>query len=123
MKSVHLSRTATLRLRAFSKSVIALAAVAALLPVGAQQAAATDDAPTALAPVVVTAQKRQQSTQEVPIAMTVLGADALEKTRAASLEDLQQLVPSFSMDDQSGYHTVTVRGVGGGGRVTAGLPA
>ncbi len=116
MKSVHLSRTATLRLRAFSKSVIALAAVAALLPVGAQQAAATDDAPTALAPVVVTAQKRQQSTQEVPIAMTVLGADALEKTRAASLEDLQQLVPSFSMDDQSGYHTVTVRGVGGGGR-------
>ena len=116
MKSVHITRAATLPYRAFAKSVIALAALAALLPAGAQQAAASDDAPAALAPVVVTAQKRQQSTQDVPIAMTVLSADALEKTRAGSLEDLQQLVPSFSMDDQSGYHTVTVRGVGGGGR-------
>ncbi len=116
MKSAHISCTPILRCGAFAKSLIALAALAAMLPVGAQSAAVTDDAPTALAPVVVTAQKRQQSTQDVPIAMTVLNADALEKTRAGSLEDLQQLAPSFSLDDQSGYHTVTVRGVGGGGR-------
>lgn len=70
----------------------------------------------ALDTIVVTAQKRPQPAQDVPISMTVLGAEALAETRAGSLDELQQLVPSFSMESQSGFDVLTIRGVGGGGR-------
>lgn len=88
----------------------------------AEQAISTapgDDEATqtlALNPVVITAQKRQQQTQDVPISMTVLSQDDLEKARGGTLEDIQQLVPNFSMESQSGYNVLTMRGIGGGGR-------
>ncbi|MDD5297722.1 MAG: TonB-dependent receptor [Rhodocyclaceae bacterium] len=66
--------------------------------------------------VVVTAQKRRQPALDVPISMTVLDQDDLEKARVGSLEDLQRLVPGFSMENQAGYNVLTMRGVGGGGR-------
>lgn len=72
--------------------------------------------PLVLGTIVVSAQKRPQFAQDVPISMTVLGQDDLEKARAGSLEDIQQLVPSFSMENQAGYNVLTIRGVGGGGR-------
>lgn len=81
----------------------------------AQQTMAQTDS-AALAPVVVTAQKRSQSAQEVPISMTVVDAQALEKTHALGLEDMQQLVPNLSLENQGGFNVLTVRGVGGGGR-------
>ena len=66
--------------------------------------------------VVVTAQKRVQSIEDVPIAMTVIGRKALDNSRATTLTDMQQLVPNFSIAQSLGVNTVTVRGVGGGGR-------
>ncbi len=72
--------------------------------------------PLTLNPVVVTAQKRLQPASDVPISMTILDQDDLEKIRGATLEDIQQLVPSFSLESQSGYNVLTIRGVGGGGR-------
>lgn len=69
-----------------------------------------------LTPIVVTAQKRLQPAQDVPISMMVLSQDEIEKARIGTLEDIQQLVPSFSMENQSGYSVLTMRGVGGGGR-------
>lgn len=65
--------------------------------------------------IVVTAQKRQQSDLTVPISMTVLNQVDLEKARGASLKDIQQLVPNFSMERGSGFNALTIRGVGGGG--------
>ena len=66
--------------------------------------------------IVVTAQKREQSITDVPISMTALGEDAIDKTRARSLGDIQQLVPNFSFDSVNGFDNINVRGVGGGGR-------
>lgn len=65
--------------------------------------------------IVVTAQKRQQADLNVPISMTVLDQDDLENSRGAALKDIQQLVPSFSMERGSGFNSLTIRGVGGGG--------
>lgn len=79
------------------------------------QTTKADDA-TVLDTVVVTAQKRSQSAQEVPISMTVVGEDQLEKAHASTLMDLQQLAPNFEAVQAPGTASVSVRGVGGGGR-------
>ncbi len=109
--------------RVFAISLIALAMSTAIGSAGAQQITSVpasaghgEAAPLVLDAVVVTSQKRQQPAQDVPISMTVLGQDALEKARGGTLEDIQQLVPSFSMESQAGFNVLTIRGVGGGGR-------
>lgn len=81
------------------------------------ESTATDDsvAPM-LDAVVVTAQRRPQLDRDVPISMTVLSQDDIEKARGGTLQDIQQLVPGFSFEEQSGFYTLTMRGVGGGGR-------
>lgn len=75
-----------------------------------------DPSPFKLDTIVVTAQKRKQPALDVPISMTVLGQSEIEKARGGTLEDIQQLVPSLSLESQSGYDVLTIRGVGGGGR-------
>ena len=65
--------------------------------------------------IIVTAQKRKQADLNVPISMTVLNQADLEKARGSALKDIQQLVPSFSMERGSGFNALTIRGVGGGG--------
>jgi len=109
--------------RAWVKSLLALAMSIAAGSAGAQQITSVpkstgngEAAPLVLDTVVVTASKRPQPAQDVPISITVLGQGDLEKARGGSLEDIQQLVPSFSMETQAGFNVLTLRGVGGGGR-------
>lgn len=101
------------RLTAISVSV---ASVFGAMPVAAQTAKPAEGEVQALETVVVTAQKRQQSLQEVPISMTVLGEEALEKSRIHTLYDIQQLAPNFEAIQSPGWSGINVRGVGGGGR-------
>jgi iron complex outermembrane receptor protein len=54
--------------------------------------------------------------QEVPISMTVIGEEALEKSRIKTLFDLNQSVPNFEAAPLPGTPAISVRGVGGGGR-------
>lgn len=100
-------------------SLLALAVASTLSNASAQQVAAPeakDDDKNVLETVVVTAQKRAQSLQDVPISMTVIGEETLEKSRIRSLFDLQQSVPNFEAAPLPGTPAITVRGVGGGGR-------
>lgn len=67
--------------------------------------------------VVVTARRRAESLQDVPIAITTLGADQLERVTAFSLKDIRHLIPSFHYQDRSALQTeITIRGVGGDAR-------
>ncbi len=101
----------------FRHSLLALAVAGAISPAMSQQAAAPKtDEPNVLDTVTVTAQKRAQSLQDVPISMTVLSEEALEKSRIRSLFDLNQSVPNFEAAPLPGTPQITVRGVGGGGR-------
>lgn len=65
--------------------------------------------------VIVTAQKRTQALEDVPIAISVIDRETLEKGRSHTLADVQQLVPNFSFD-RAGTATLSLRGIGGGGR-------
>jgi outer membrane receptor protein involved in Fe transport len=69
------------------------------------------DAP--LEEIIVTAQKRQESIQSVPISIKVLSAENLETVNANSLEDIARQVPSMSMADLGrGNANVQIRGLG-----------
>jgi len=66
--------------------------------------------------VTVTATKREQTLQDVPIAVSVVGADVIEKAEIIDLGDLQSIVPSLRVGQlQSSANTnFVIRGFGNG---------
>ena len=63
--------------------------------------------------IIVTAQKRQESVQEIPISIKVLSAETLQTVNATGLEDIARQVPSVSMADLGrGNSNVQIRGLG-----------
>ncbi len=64
--------------------------------------------------VIVTAQRREQTLLEVPIAVSVLSADTLNNTFSNNIEDIQRLVPSVTVSGAISPtgSSVRIRGVG-----------
>ncbi|MEZ6024304.1 MAG: TonB-dependent receptor plug domain-containing protein, partial [Hyphomonadaceae bacterium] len=64
--------------------------------------------------IIVTAQKRSENLQTVPISITALGADTLEASGVSTLDDVTRLAPGLSMSAiGSGFVSYTyVRGAG-----------
>ena len=64
--------------------------------------------------LVVTAQKRDESLLEVPIAIDVIGQDFIENSGAQGLSDLEYAVPSvnFGRGERKTRGEITIRGVG-----------
>jgi iron complex outermembrane recepter protein len=97
-----------------SLSLAGIIAICAASPVSAQEAPVDDD--SGLTEIVVTAQKRTENLQEVPIAISVLGDEGLENRHVQSLLDLGdgaipslRVAPFFS---RPGALIINVRGVG-----------
>lgn len=67
--------------------------------------------------VVVTARKRTESLLDVPISITTMSSEHIERLSAISLKDLRHAVPSLHYQDRSALQTeFTIRGVGGDAR-------
>lgn len=68
---------------------------------------------TAIEEIVVTAQKREESSQDVPIAVTALDAAAIEKTFARDLLDVTGAAPNLVIDPILGNGTaaISIRGM------------
>jgi outer membrane receptor protein involved in Fe transport len=66
--------------------------------------------------VVVTAQKREQTLQEVPVAVSVVTSDTIEKAQINDILDLQSVVPSLRVSQlqTSGNTNFIIRGFGNG---------
>lgn len=62
--------------------------------------------------IIVTAQRRAQSLQDVPIAITVVTGSSLQTTAANSVNDIQNFTPSLSISTGGGLSSFKVRGVG-----------
>jgi outer membrane receptor protein involved in Fe transport len=78
----------------------------------AASAAATDPA-DALGEIIVTAQKRSQSINDVGLTIAALGVETLEKQGIRSLDDLARSVPGLSYAGTDfGTPVFTLRGVG-----------
>ena len=91
-----------------SVPVLALAAAIAI-------PSAASDAPLTLEEVIVTAQKRAQSLQDVPIAITAISQEMMQNQNIFDVLDLQKAVPSLTII--RGYNRangvpVVIRGMG-----------
>jgi iron complex outermembrane recepter protein len=88
--------------------MLLIAALALSAPAHAQQAAATpsNDIPE----IVVTAEKRSERLIDVPLAITVVSAEQLDKQHVYSIADLARTTPSLEMVQAFG-------GPGGGGQI------
>lgn len=77
------------------------------LPVRAEDAVALEE-------IVVTAEKRAENLQTVPIAVTVVGADTFAKANVSSFSDLAKFAPSLTMTagDQPANSAIVIRGIG-----------
>lgn len=67
--------------------------------------------------IIVTATKRAQTLQEVPVAVTVTSADVIEKAQILDIKDLQSVVPTFRVSQlqNSANTSLSIRGFGNGG--------
>jgi outer membrane receptor protein involved in Fe transport len=92
------------------RGALALIATSFVLPVFAQGETA------AFEEVVVFATKREQTLQEVPVAVSVVSADVINEAQVQDMKDLQFLVPSLRVSQlqTSSNLTFLIRGFGNG---------
>lgn len=69
---------------------------------------------TALEDIVVTAQKREQNLQDVPVAVTAITADTLINRNVATVSDLPRLAPSLTVTTGAlpTNNSINLRGIG-----------
>lgn len=67
----------------------------------------------ALAPIIVTAQKRSEDVQSVPISISVIGNEQLEQMHATELSDYASYIPGLQMSSTGtpGLASIGIRGI------------
>lgn len=98
-------------------AVAVFTALFAISQAQAQEAASppkADEEPTTLATMTVTAQKREEAMQDVPISVTALPEQLLKDTGVRDIKDLQVLVPGLTVTStqSEALTTARIRGIG-----------
>lgn len=104
--------SATIPAKASRRAIAFLASTSlfAVTPALAQEAAAQDEGT-----IVVTALKREQNLQDVPLAITAIGSDQLDQLQVSELRDVVKFLPSVSIQTSGpGFSQVYFRGVSSG---------
>jgi outer membrane receptor protein involved in Fe transport len=92
----------------------AVAMILAAAAAGAQDSSATGR--PELGEVFVTAQKRVQALAEIPMSVSVVSGDVLERQQTDNFQDLVSLVPGLSINSNTrGVTRITLRGINTGG--------
>jgi iron complex outermembrane receptor protein len=89
---------------------ISSAALAAAADAPAADAPAADNAQ--LEEIIVTAQKRSENLQQVPITVDVFNASQLQDRQIQTIADLTTAVPGLRTDDVAGMSNIAIRGIG-----------
>jgi iron complex outermembrane receptor protein len=90
-----------------------LAGIGLVSPVAAQETPRGTAA--LLEEVLVTARKREEGMQDVPVALSAFGSEQLDSMKVRALSDLTVGLPNVSLDDAGtakGYANFSVRGLG-----------
>ena len=102
-------KKAALQRKILFRAPVASAVMLALSPAHAQQA-------TSLEEIIVTAQKRTENLQQVPVSIQALGTEKLEELNVADFDDYVKFLPSVSYQTFGpGFALVYMRGVASGG--------
>ncbi|MDT8279848.1 MAG: TonB-dependent receptor plug domain-containing protein, partial [Erythrobacter sp.] len=106
--------------KSFRSALLLCAALSAITPVTAyaQDEAANDDATTDAQAsqsndIIVTARRRSETAQEIPLAISVIGGPQIESTGAFNIDRVQQLAPTLQLFSSNPRNTaVNIRGLG-----------
>lgn len=98
----------------FGVAGIACALVSAN-PAIAQQASANGDAAADNGEILVTAQRRSESAQNVPITLSVFSGDDLRNSQVVTTADLATVTPGLNFSQSQGSAQPRIRGVGTSG--------
>ncbi len=90
---------------------LALAGSVCAAPLANAAAAPAADDATTLAPVIVTAERREENLQVVPAAVTVVSGKTVEDSNFRQVTDLQYVIPGVQYDPTNGS-AFQIRGVG-----------
>ncbi len=106
-------------------SAILTAAVATLLTTQGNAQAPAADSEAGLAEIVVTAQKKSESLQRVPVAIAVLGADQLQDITLHNVQDVASYAPNVQLLASNGdaQLVLAMRGVAQSDYSPNGTPA
>jgi iron complex outermembrane recepter protein len=89
-------------------------AISAQTPLASEKAIKTDKKPEAIDEIIVTANKRPDPIQKVPLAVSVVTEAQLEAAGVTGFADLVKLAPALTLTqgDQPGNSTIYLRGIG-----------
>jgi iron complex outermembrane receptor protein len=91
----------------------AAAKVAGAQPATPTAAPATQDAQPGDQAIVVTARKREERLQNVPVAVTAVSGDVIQRRGFQQIKDVAQLTPSLDTNsDSAGRVFIAIRGIG-----------
>ncbi|MDF1835765.1 MAG: TonB-dependent receptor plug domain-containing protein, partial [Alteraurantiacibacter sp. bin_em_oilr2.035] len=96
-------------------ATVGLMATSALAQEQEQPETSTSETPRqgGLNEIIVTAQKRAENLQDVPVAVTAFGGEALDQANMKGLEDVQGRAPGLVISSFSpGQPEIAIRGVG-----------
>jgi iron complex outermembrane receptor protein len=112
-----MTRSRKRKLRRMQATWAGLPMATAILSIAPQAMAQEQAADTGvLEEVIVTAQKRQENLQNVPLSITAIGTEKLEQLHITSFDDYAQMLPSVSFQTFGpGFAHVYMRGVVNGG--------
>lgn len=103
------------RLRVFAGASLTTLAVTIAMPVAAQTAESEPGAPRAqngVGEIIVTAQRREESMQDVPIAIAAVSSETLNNVGINETNTISQVVPSVNFQRSGASGLFFVRGVG-----------
>ena len=103
-----------MRLNHILRTTVSAAVVGAAVFGAAGVAVAQDQDVTRVDDIIVTAQKREQSLQDVPIVVTTLSQETLQNAGVSDIKDLQILTPGLTVTSTASEASTTarIRGVG-----------
>lgn len=105
-----------IRMLSLSTSVLCLSLTGAAhagqsAAVQGEPAARSSDAADA-GDIIVTAQRRSERLQDIPMAITALGGAALQRAPVTNISDLQTSIPNVNISLRNGSGVVSIRGIG-----------
>lgn len=113
-------------MKSFGRKALATGAAAgALLTTGAALAQTpAEPQATQIDEIVVTAQRRAQRLQDVPVTVTAFGAEELEQARIVAVDDVATRTPGLQFDAfPASQPRIAIRGIGSTDRGAAGDPS
>ena len=96
-------------------ALTAIARAAALLAAGAMTAQAQEtgtQSSEGLQTVTVTAQKRPQAMQDVPVAVSTVDERAIENQQIVGFSDLTRVAPALTINENPNNNNISLRGIG-----------